>query len=143
MPQSFMAPHGVSRYHRPIPHLPSPQRLRLSYLRFFRSPLLDLWRLMTMASPISAALDPDVFAGVVCSPVPDEHCEEQGALATAVVDAINKVYVAKRDLDSAKTIKAETDRLMIALNYARAVERHTIAAFNQHKKEHGCKNNAV
>jgi hypothetical protein len=42
--------------------------------------------------------------------VPGERCEEQATLATAVVDAINKVYVAKHDLESAKTIKAETDQ---------------------------------
>jgi len=75
--------------------------------------------------------------------VPEHRCEEQATLATAVVDAINKVYVAKGDLEAARRQKAETDQLVTTLNSARAEERRTVAALNQHKKEHGCKNNSA
>jgi hypothetical protein len=75
--------------------------------------------------------------------VPTEPCEEQAALATAVVDAIKKVYVARRDLEAARAEKAETERLVIALHNVRAPEQHAVSALDNHKKEHRCRNNSA
>jgi hypothetical protein len=71
-----------------------------------------------------AGIRPRCIAGWSDPRVPTEQCEQQAALATAVVSAINKVYVVKRDLESAKTKKAETDQLMIALNNASSRAAH-------------------
>jgi hypothetical protein len=78
----------------------------------------------------------------IISDVAADLCKEQATLATAVVDAINRVHKAKRDIEVARERKAETDRLVIAPNKTRAEERRAIAALGQHKKEQGCKNNA-
>lgn len=59
-----------------------------------------------------------------------------------MVAAIDKVYVAKHELDSARKRKSETDQLMVALRSARAAGRDAVAALDQHKKEHGCKQNS-
>jgi hypothetical protein len=65
--------------------------------------------------------------------VPTERCEERAALTTAVVDAIDKVYVARRDLEAARAEKAETERLVIALNNVRAAEQHAVSALDKKK----------
>ena len=75
--------------------------------------------------------------------MPEQLCEDQAKLATAVVDAINDVYVAKHVLEAARKHKADVDQFVIALNNAMEAERHALAALNQHKKEHGCMNNSA
>lgn len=42
--------------------------------------------------------------------MPEQPCEEQAVLSTAVVHAINSVYAAKCDLEAARKQKAETDQ---------------------------------
>jgi hypothetical protein len=70
--------------------------------------------------------------------MPEERCEEQARLALAAVGAINKVYDAKNELDSAKKQKLDTEPYDVALYDVRTAERRAIAALDMHKMEHKC-----
>jgi hypothetical protein len=72
--------------------------------------------------------------------VPEQRCEEEVRLTSALVHAINDVYVAKQVLEAARKQKADTDQFVIALNDAKAEERRAIKALDTHKLEHGCAN---
>jgi hypothetical protein len=70
--------------------------------------------------------------------MPKERCEEQAKLALAAVAAINRVHDLKKELDSARKRKLDTEPYDIALHDAREVEWHAIAALENHKRQHRC-----
>jgi hypothetical protein len=70
--------------------------------------------------------------------VPEELCEEQSVLAQAVVNAVAKVNAAKRTLETVKESKVDPAPFVIALHNARAAGRRAVAAFQNHKNQHGC-----
>jgi hypothetical protein len=75
--------------------------------------------------------------------VPEPKCQEQSTLAHAVVVAINAVYKAKQELETAKADKANNESHVIALAVARTAERRAVSALDNHKKEHRCQVVAV
>ena len=70
--------------------------------------------------------------------MPKERCEEQSRLALAAVAAINRVYDAKNELDTARKRKLNTKPHALALHDAREAEWHAIATLENHKKQHKC-----
>jgi hypothetical protein len=72
--------------------------------------------------------------------VPEQRCEEESKLAHALVAAITRVYIAKRDLDEAREKKLDTASYLSVLQDARTAERHAVRALDEHKTEHKCAN---
>jgi hypothetical protein len=68
-----------------------------------------------------------------------EACKERTGLSQAVVDAVAKVYGAKKDYDSAKQKRAVDATPAAALQRARDAERLAVRALEDHIKQHGCK----
>jgi hypothetical protein len=65
-------------------------------------------------------------------------CPERRALSDAVVAAVEAVYFAEEARDLAVKEKRELDSCDLVLAGARLTETRTVAALNQHRKEHGC-----
>lgn len=68
-----------------------------------------------------------------------EMCPERLALSKKISDAIAEVYLAKRDLDSAKhRNKGNLEESQSALAHARVLEREAVRALDGHSRSHGC-----
>ena len=67
-------------------------------------------------------------------------CTERQMLEVGVAAAIQKTYMARHDLKSAKTDKsADTAPFTIALEQARSKQREAEKAHHKHVEEHGCR----
>jgi hypothetical protein len=68
-----------------------------------------------------------------------EPCAERRKLEFWVTAAVQKTYIARHALQSAKTGKcADTTRFIMALEFARSKRREAEKAHSNHVEGHGC-----
>lgn len=65
-------------------------------------------------------------------------CVVRMKLAAIVTKVVRELYVANYDLKMVRALKQDDTKFVLQLAEARKAERRAIAAFDKHRKEHGC-----